>query len=226
MNADCIVPEWRGPARAAALFTTRSFGDVGEARRRLRDLLPSDPVWLSQVHGRTVVRVDADNVMRYRATPPQADAAVTRVPGVVLTVRTADCLPVLFADRGATVIGVAHAGWRGLAAGVLEATVDALDASDIVAWIGPAIGAQAFEVGRDVYDAFCASDPACIAHFLPVREGKWLADLPALARLRLAAAGITAVDGGAWCTHRDPQRFFSYRRDKSSARMALCAWLR
>lgn len=247
---DWIVPRWAGPARVAALFTTRNGGsgsgvagtlDVGTARpaadalagavganrRRLRAFLPSDPVWLSQVHGCRVVAVDDANADALRASPPDADAAVTRIPGIALTVRTADCLPVLLADRAGSVVAVAHAGWRGLAAGVLEATLDAMHVPPqaIVAWIGPGIGKRMFEVGPDVVDAFAGREGATAAHFAPLHQGKWLADLPALARQRLAARGVAQVDGGHWCTHSEAARFFSYRRDRDSGRMALVAWL-
>ena len=220
MDSDRITPSWRGPKRVHAFFTTRDANVDA-----IHESLPSEPVRLSQVHGREVAVVDEDSLGRYRASPPQADAAVTRMPGVVLTVRTADCLPVLFADRAATVVGVAHAGWRGLAAGVLEATVAALAARNLAAWIGPCIGPQAFEVGRDVYDVHCGADAQNARHFAPLREGKWLADLPALARRRLAAAGVDVVDGGTWCTYSDATRFHSYRRDRTTGRMALYAWL-
>lgn len=246
---DWIVPAWSGAPRVAALFTTRN-GDAGNQmtapnsgqalpsnepqafaiagnRRRLRAFLPADPVWLEQVHGRDVVLVDATNLADLRRAPPKADAAVTRTPGIVLCVRTADCLPVLLADRQGTVVAVAHAGWRGLARGVLEATLDAMQVSggDIVAWIGPGIGPRAYEVSDDVLAAFCAADPGAVACFAPLREGKWLADLPGLARRRLAARDVheVAVDGG--CTFTDAARFFSYRRDAASGRMALAAWL-
>jgi len=235
---DRIVPAWNGPARVQAFFTTLDVGSaratdqelagtIGANRRRLRALLPSDPVWLSQVHGRDVVGIDGNTVERIRASPPHADAAFTRTPGVVLTVRTADCLPVLLADRAGSTVAVAHAGWRGLAAGVLEAALDAMavPGRDIVAWIGPAIGPRAFEVGADVRDAYCEPDPESALHFAPLREGKWLADLPALARRRLAARDVRDVAGGTWCTYSDPSRFHSYRRDKGSGRMALAAWL-
>jgi polyphenol oxidase len=247
---DWIVPAWRGPVCVRAFFTTRNGGTstgaaatldlgtaspsaadlagaIGENRRRVRAVLPSDPVWLSQVHGRNVVVAAADGVAALRVAPPQADAAVTRAPGVVLAVRTADCLPVLLAARDGSVLAVAHAGWRGLATGVLEAVIAAMDvpAREIACWIGPAIGPNAFEVGEDVRAAHCATDANTSAHFTALREGKWLADLPALARRRLAATGVTevAVDGG--CTHTDAQRFFSWRRDRSCGRMALLAWL-
>jgi len=219
MDDGFIVPQWQGPTRIRALFTTRAIDVPGE---RLRVALPSEPVWLTQVHGNACIDVD-----RLQGAPAPADAAVTRRPDVVVTVRTADCLPVLFGDRAGTVVGVAHAGWRGLAAGVLEATVDMMGAAprDIAAWIGPAIGPARFEVGRDVFDAYCASDASCAVHFEPLREGKWLANLAGLARQRLARAGVTRIDGGAWCTHTDAERFHSYRRERGTGRMALVAWL-
>ncbi len=247
---DWIVPAWQGPSRIAALFTTRNGGlsteaaatmDLGSAdpahdpqaaavahnRGRLRALLPSEPIWLRQVHGRGVVAVDADNAAALRRTPPEADAALTRSPGLVLCVRTADCLPVLLSDRAGSVVAVAHAGWRGLARGVLEATLDAMQVApeDVVGWIGPAIGPTAFEVGADVFAAFAEPDPGAATSFAPLREGKWLADLPGLARRRLAGLGVreVAVDGG--CTFGDAARFHSYRRDRAGGRMALAAWL-
>jgi YfiH family protein len=214
-----IVPQWQGPARIRALFTTRAIEVPSED---LRAALPSDPVWLTQVHGNACIDVD-----RLHGAPPSADAAVTRSPNVAITVRTADCLPVLFGDRAGTVVGVAHAGWRGLAAGVLEATIDTMRVAprEIAAWIGPAIGPARFEVGGDVFDAYCANDASCAVHFKTLREGKWLADLAGLARQRLARAGVTRIDGGAWCTHTDVERFHSYRREKGTGRMALVAWL-
>ncbi|MFO1306158.1 MAG: peptidoglycan editing factor PgeF [Burkholderiales bacterium] len=220
MTSDAfIVPQWRGPSRVRALFTTRAVDVPSE---RLRAALPSDPVWLRQVHGATCVEVD-----RAHDDPPAADAAVTRTPGLPITVRTADCLPVLLADRAGTVVGVAHAGWRGLAAGVLESALAALrvDVRDVAAWIGPGIGPARFEVGADVVDAYCANDPSCAAHFRPLREGKWLADLAGLAKQRLARAGVPHVAGGTWCTHSDAARFHSYRREKGTGRMALVAWI-
>jgi len=218
-DAGFIVPQWQGSTRIRALFTTRAIEVPGNA---LRAALPSDPVWLTQVHGNACVDVD-----KVQGTLPPADAAVTRERNVALTVRTADCLPVLFGDRSGSVVGVAHAGWRGLAAGVLEATIAALDVAprDLCAWIGPAIGPARFEVGRDVFDAYCASDASCTVHFKPLREGKWLADLARLAMQRLERAQITRIDGGVWCTHTDAVRFHSYRREKGTGRMALVAWL-
>jgi hypothetical protein len=252
---DWIVPAWPVPANVGALSTTRSGGvstgaaatmDLGLSagtrgpddtpgslahnRRRLDAFLPSSPVWLRQVHGTEVVVLDAATVAAARAAPPVADAAATRECGVVCAALTADCLPAVFADRAGTAVGVAHAGWRGLAAGVLEATVAALGtlgarAGDLVVWLGPAIGPSAFEVGADVHDAFTAGDPDARQCFAPLREGKWLADLPALARLRLARAGVTSVHGGGTCTHSDATRFYSHRRDRVTGRMATLVWL-
>jgi YfiH family protein len=216
---DFIAPQWQGSERIRALFTTRAIDVPGE---RLRAALPSDPVWLTQVHGNACIDVDA-----LQGALPPADAAVTRASNVAVTVRTADCLPVLLGDRAGTVVGVAHAGWRGLAAGVLEATVTKLGVApgELAAWIGPAIGPERFEVGLDVYDAYCARDPSCALHFRPLREGKWLADLAGIARQRLARAGVSRIDGGTWCTHTDAARFHSHRREKGTGRMALVAWL-
>jgi YfiH family protein len=249
-SLDWIVPDWGAPARVQALATTRNGGvsvgaraslDIGAAlpardvqhdavlenRRRLAQFLPAAPVWLSQVHGIGVARIDGGNVSDLLASPPAADAAVTRVPGIVIGVRTADCLPVLFADRGGTVIGAAHAGWRGLAAGVLEATLRAMDTPphEVTAWLGPAIGPQKFEVGRDVFAAFCDDDAAVASCFAPHRDGKWLADLYGLARRKLERAGVTAIAGGGHCTLTESGRFFSYRGDKDTGRMATLAWL-
>ena len=243
-----IVPQWSGPATVSAFFTTRDddgavtpmvnsgqptsalAGKTGtpvDSRARLRALLPGDPVLLAQVHGRDVVTVDRGNHQRMLATPPAADAATTRAHGVPLVVRTADCLPVLLSDRAGQVIGVAHAGWRGLASGVLEAAVAAMGVlpGQLVAWIGPAIGPSAFEVGADVYHANCDADAGAASLFAPLRAGKWMADLPGLARRRLAAVGVVDVSGGQWCTFTDAARFFSWRRDGTPGRMCLMAWI-
>ncbi len=242
---DWIVPAWAGSPRVRAFFTTRHGGvstgaeatfDVGPARptpehdlasvnenrRRLRTFLPADPVWIQQVHG-----VDVAAIAAPPASPPVADAAFTRTADVVLTVRTADCLPVLLSDRAGSVLAVAHAGWRGLAAGVLEQTLAAMhvDARDVAAWFGPAIGRDAFEVGPDVWAAYCDNDASATQFFRPLREGKWMADLPGLAKQRLARAGVSSIAGGTWCTHTDAARFFSYRRDPRAGRTALVAWL-
>jgi YfiH family protein len=247
---DWIVPAWEAPPQVAALSTSRNGGvsggacaslDLGAAhladdssragilenRARVAAFLPSAPVWLSQVHGRDVASVDAARIAAMRENPPVADAAVTAMPGVVLAVRTADCLPVLLADRAGTVIGAAHAGWRGLAAGVLEATLAAMcvPGREIVAWLGPAIGPQSFEVGRDVFEAFCTGDSGARACFAEMRDEKWLADLYGLARRRLKQAGVVTIGGGEYCTLTQGNRFFSYRRDRSAGRMASMLWL-
>jgi hypothetical protein len=246
---DWLQPDWPATLRIAGFASTRRGGcsaaprdslnlalhcgddpaAVAENRRRIAPFLPSPPVWLSQVHGYDVAVLDASNVDAARRTPPVADAAVTRVPGIVCAVLTADCLPVLFADQEGTAVGAAHAGWRGLAAGVLEATVAALGAlgvpaARLTAWLGPAIGPRAFEVGDDVLGAFCADDPGAASAFITLPDGKWLADLYALARRRLGATDIGAVRGGGWCTASEPERFFSHRRQRDTGRQAAFVW--
>jgi YfiH family protein len=238
---DWIVPDWPAPARVRALVTTRSGGvsqgpyaslnlglkvaddpqAVARNRARLREHLPAEPKWIAQVHGNKVV--DADRLQGL----PEADGSVSRRPGTVCAVMVADCLPVLFSDRAGTVVGAAHAGWRGLAAGVIENTVAAMDVdpADLVAWLGPAIGPDAFEVGADVRDAFLAQDAGAAPAFRDHRPGKWLADLFWLARRRLAALGVKAIHGGGLCTFSDPARFFSHRRDRVSGRMAALVWI-
>jgi YfiH family protein len=238
-----LVPDWPAPARVGAAFSLRSGGisagryaslnvgahvgdapaAVAENRFRLREALglPAEPLWLEQVHGSAVARFDG----RER---PVADAAVACEAGQVCAVMVADCLPVLLADRAGSCVGIAHAGWRGLAAGVIEATIAALPASagSLMAWLGPAIGPEAFEVGAEVRERLVADDPAARAEFRPGREDRWYADLYGLARRRLAAAGVSAVHGGDCCTLSDPERFFSYRRDGVTGRMAALIWLR
>ncbi|HWA12318.1 MAG TPA: peptidoglycan editing factor PgeF [Burkholderiales bacterium] len=238
---DWIVPDWPAPSHVRALVTTRSGGvsagpyaslnlglkvaddpqAVARNRALLREHLPAEPKWIAQVHGSKVV--DADRLQGL----PEADGAVARTPGTVCAVMVADCLPVLLSDRAGTVVGAAHAGWRGLAAGVIENTVAAMDADpgDLVAWLGPAIGPDAFEVGADVRDAFLAQDAGAADAFRDHRPGKWLADLFRLARRRLAALGVAEVHGGGLCTVSDPRRFFSHRRDRVSGRMAALVWL-
>jgi YfiH family protein len=238
--ADWIVPQWAAPARVRSLMTTRNGGvsvapyaslnlgtrvgddpaAVAENRARVRRELPADPRWLKQVHGVTVV--DAGHAL----ADEEADAAVTHAPGVVCTIQVADCMPVLFCDRAGSCVGAAHAGWRGLSGGVLERTIAAMDAppGELMAWLGPAIGPRAFEVGPDVLEAFADIDPRREA-FTPLRQGKWLGDLFLLARRRLAAAGVTSIHGGDLCTLSDPQRFFSHRRDRVSGRQAAFIWL-
>ncbi|WP_101925104.1 peptidoglycan editing factor PgeF [Luteimonas rhizosphaerae] len=189
--------------------------------------LPAPAHWLRQVHGTGVQRFAAP--ARPDAVPVEADASVTSVPGVVLAILTADCLPVVFAARDGSEIAAAHAGWRGLAAGVLERTVAGMTASSdaLIAWFGPAAGAQAYEIGREVFDACTADDPDAVAAFAPTRPGHWRVDLYALARRRLAAAGMdpTAIHGGERCTIREPEAFFSHRRDARTGRLATLAWI-
>jgi len=239
-----LVPDWPVPDRVRAFVTTREGGvsdgdyasmnlggssgdreDRVEANRAIaRALLPGDPLYLAQVHGTTVVDLDAPR----GAERPRADAAVTFTPGTPAVVLTADCMPVFFADGAGTRVGVAHAGWRGLAAGVLESTVAAMkaDPREIVAWMGPAIGPDAFEVGPEVKEAFAKADPAAEGAFKPHVPGKFMADLYMLARQRLARAGLREIHGGGFCTFHDTSRFFSYRRVQKSGRMGAFIWVR
>ena len=242
MSDAWIVPDWPVPAGVRALSTTRAGGvsvapydslnlgthvgddpaNVAANRAQVRRIVPSEPAWLNQVHGTVVV--DAASV----AGVPDADASVSRTPGAVCVVMTADCLPVLLCDRAGTVVGAAHAGWRGLHGGVIEATVTAMQVApaDVIAWLGPAIGPTAFEVGDEVRAAFVAVDAIADAAFKPAGQpGKWLADIYLLARQRLAALGVTAVYGGDCCTVSESRRFFSYRRDGVTGRMASLVWL-
>jgi hypothetical protein len=235
---DWIVPDWPAPARVQAFSTTRSGPDgdaidfapkhpgVAAARALLRRFAPGEPLWLAQVHGTAIASADVAH-----AHAPAADGAISRVPGQACAVLSADCLPVLLADRGASVVAAAHAGWRGLAAGVLEAAVGSMQArpSDVLAWLGPAIGPRAFEVGADVYAAFCDRDASARACFVAAGQGKWQADLYALARRALARAGVgaAAIHGGGRCTFNEPGVFYSYRRGGTDreARMATLVWL-
>lgn len=222
---------------------------VAENRARLRVQLPAEPCWLDQVHGIDVFDADAaraspsadpradaasgqapDHLTAWH--PPRADAAITQTPGRVLAILTADCLPVVIVDEAATTLGAAHAGWRGLVGGVLEATLARMTQAtggspSWKAWIGPAIGPQAFEVGADVRDAFLADDAGNAACFVPRAEvpGKWWADLPELAARRLRRAGVTQVELSGRCTVSEPERYFSYRRDGQTGRIATLAWL-
>jgi len=238
---ETLRPEWPAPPNVGALQTLRlggcspppwdslNLGDyVGDApervaanRAHLRPLLPDEPRWLRQVHGTRVL--DAASV----ENAPEADAAFTRQPGTVCAVMTADCLPALFCDRAGSVVAAAHAGWRGLADGVLEATVAAMGVApgELLAWLGPAIGPRHFEVGDEVRAAFIAADSSAGAAFQALGGGQWLADMYALARRRLAAAGLAAVYGGGLCTFAEPARFFSYRRAEMTGRMATLIWL-
>lgn len=223
MPAELILADWPAPPRVRALVTTRALGDMksAESRARLRAHLPADPAWLRQVHG--VTAVDASGA----AAGTAADASFTTSRNVVCAVMAADCLPVLFAEESGAAVGVAHAGWRGLAAGVIEATVAAMRVppSRLLVWLGPAIGPDAYEIGSEVRDAFLARDARAQAAFAPTRPGHWRLDLYAVARQRLAAIGIARVSGGGFCTATDMERFFSYRRDKANERMAAVIWL-
>lgn len=244
-NLGWISPDWRVPARVRAVVTTRRGGvslapyasmnlglHVGDDecavlanRARLLNDLPRQPVWLDQVHGATVVET-AELVPG--ASTPRADASVARIAGHVCAVMSADCLPVIFCDAAGSVVAAAHAGWRGLAAGVLEATVEqmAVAPEHVIAWLGPAIGPDAFEVGEEVRAAFVGATPLAARAFTPSRmTGKWMADLYQLARLRLAAVGVERVMGGTMCTFSDRERFYSYRRDGTTGRFATMVWL-
>ncbi|TAK80993.1 MAG: peptidoglycan editing factor PgeF [Betaproteobacteria bacterium] len=218
-----LHPQWDAPARVRSLMTTRESGDMAKdaARVALRRSLPADPAWLRQVHGTAVLDLDSsvDDVT--------ADAAITRSGKRVCVVQVADCMPVLLADRSGTVVGAAHAGWRGLAAGVLEATLAAMrvPGEQILAWLGPAIGPSVYEVGDEVRAAFLARDEAASQAFSPTRPGHWLLDLYQVARQRLHAEGITSIHGGDLCTYSDRKRFYSYRRDGPTGRMAALIWL-
>ena len=236
-----IVPDWPAPPAVRALVTTRAGGAsrgpfaalnlgtrvgddpaaVEHNREILRSRLPADPVWLQQVHGTAVVDAESAGAL------PRADGAVARTRHSVCAVLTADCVPVLLAHRSGGVVGIAHAGWRGLSGGVIAAVLArmAVPPGEVSAWLGPGIGPQAYEVGRDVYDAFVVPDPALAAAFAPRGAGKFLADLYALARRRLAVAGVTAVYGGGFCTCTDSARFYSYRREKTTGRFASLIWI-
>jgi YfiH family protein len=222
---DLIVPDWPAPAGVRAAMTTRGT-DLAALD------LPSAPRWLRQVHGTAVVRLSAVDCRpaagrQSHAAEPEADASFTTDPGVVCVAKSADCLPVLFCDDTGSVVAAAHAGWRGLAAGVLEATVQQLPVPPgaLMAWLGAAIGPASFEVGAEVREAFLVRDAGAAECFKPrPAQGKFLADLYALARRRLAAAGVTRVYGGGLDTLREPSRFYSYRRDGETGRMAALVW--
>lgn len=245
MSLSFIQPDWPAPARVRALSTTRTGGlsaglfaglnlgdHVGDdpatvlANRTLLQQeasIPGTIPWLTQVHGTAV---------HLAGTPftaaPEADATCARQARQPCAVMTADCLPVLFCDRAGTVVAAAHAGWRGLHAGVLEATLKVMgcDPAEVLAWLGPAIGPDAFEVGPEVRDAFLADQAEGVTAFTPSpNAGKWLADIYALARLRLTRAEVNAVYGGEHCTVSDPGRFYSYRRDGQTGRLASLIWL-
>jgi YfiH family protein len=243
-NEDWIVPDWPVAPTVRSLITTRHGGvsqgayarlnlgnhvgddaqAVAENRRRVAAYLPAAPLWLKQVHGTQVIDAAqfADST-----TTPEGDAAFARRPGVVCAAMTADCLPVLLCDQAGSVVAAAHAGWRGLHAGVLTQTVRAMacPGAALLAYLGPAIGPQAFEVGDEVRSAFVDAHREASVAFQALRPGKWLADLYVLARQALARLGVEAVYGGGYCTVQDASRFFSYRRDGASGRMASLIWL-
>ncbi|NYT86564.1 peptidoglycan editing factor PgeF [Pollutimonas harenae] len=203
---------------------------VDNNRQRLRAILPGNPVWLKQVHGAQVFDADAVDEGGQGGGIPVADAAITLQANRVLAIMTADCLPVVLASVDGQALGVAHAGWRGLAAGVLENTLDALRSrlpgnTAWRAWIGPAISQSCFEVGADVYDAFVGADPGSAVYFIPHNtDGKWLADLPGLARHRLLKANVSTIELSDQCTFNQADMYYSYRRDAATGRMATLAW--
>jgi YfiH family protein len=244
---DRLLPDWPAPARVRALMSLRDggvsaapydslnlgdhVGDDAAAVQRNRALLAGQlgaaPVFMQQVHGTAVERLPSPHAV------PVADACMSLQPGLACTIMVADCLPVLFCDTEGRAVAAAHAGWRGLAAGVLESTLAALrravPQAQWLAWLGPCIGPSAFEVGDEVRAAFVAQSAAATDCFRAHTAGKWWADLPALARLRLAASDLQGIHGNdssaPWCTVSDASRFFSHRRDRVSGRMAACIWL-
>jgi len=245
---DVLKPEWRAPANVNALVTTRTGGHSStpfdqfnlamhvedDPARVLKNRawlvqaceLPAEPVWLQQVHGVQVVRAEL------AGDDQIADAVTTSERGVVCAIMTADCLPVLFCDKAGSQVAAAHAGWRGLVSGVLETTRNTFvcASEDILVWLGPAIGPQAFEVGDEVRTAYLEADPELASAFVPGEtsqgsEKKWYLDIYAAARIRLRALGIDKVSGGEFCTYTDQERFYSYRRDKRTGRMASLIWL-
>lgn len=258
MNPDWLVPQWPAPASVHAVCTTRAGGqstvpydalnlgdhvgdraiDVAANRATLQQAIVAQPVFLSQVHGAHVEWISDK-------TEPgtQADGCITDQTRVACTIMVADCLPVLLTNAQGSRVAAAHAGWRGLAGqggcGILDQVIEsfrtlapvdkAQAATEIIAWLGPCIGPQAFEVGDEVRDAFVVHDRAALGLFKPQASGKWLADLQGLARLRLAALGVTQIYGNdgsrSWCTVSQPLRFFSHRRDRVSGRMVACVWL-
>ncbi len=237
----CLRPDWPAPEHVRSLMSTRIGGvsqppydsfnlgahcaddarAVAANRRRLDAALPHAPRWLRQVHGTTVVLADAlhDEV--------HADASVSRTPGTVCAVLVADCLPVLLCSRQGDEVAAAHAGWRGLASGVLESTLAAMrtPAEQLIAWLGPCIGPQAFQVGPEVRAAYVDRHPDDATAFRPDDGDRYLCDLAALARARLSRLGVPSIHGGHWCTVADPHRFYSYRRDGSCGRMAALIWI-
>jgi polyphenol oxidase len=249
VNPAWIQPDWPAPAGVRALSTLRGggvsavpyaslnlgghVGDAPEAvaqnRRTLAASagLPSEPAWLAQVHGVEVADLDAVRHQGTSGLPPPADSAFTRRVGRVCAILTADCLPILLAADSGDLVAAAHAGWRGLAGGVIEATVRALgvEPARLMAWLGPAIGPQHFEVGPEVRDALLQGDLGAQEAFVPNARGRFMADLAALARRRLVSLGVDRIYGGGHCTFSDGVRYFSHRRDGITGRQATLIWL-
>jgi polyphenol oxidase len=243
VSIDWLQADWPAPSGIRAISTFRGGGTspirfnslnlgahvgddpaaVAENRARLVRAagLPSEPCWLTQVHGVAVKNLDAE-----AGDSAAADAAFTRQPGRVCAILSADCLPVLFASESGDVVGAAHAGWRGLAAGVIEAIVGAMGvpAEQLLAWFGPGIGPRHFEVGTEVRDAFLGRDTGADQAFTRNSRGRFLADLQALARRRLGTLGVTRVYGGGECTYASADRYFSHRRDGNTGRQATLIW--
>lgn len=244
-ETDLVRPDWPAPGNIRAFSTTRRGGvsrgpwaslnlgpncgdepaNVLENRRRIARLLPAEPLWMEQVHGARVLESGEDGTGH-----EQADARVESAPGRVVTIMSADCLPVLLCDEDGARIGAAHAGWRGIAAGVIEATVERMEASPgrLMAWLGPAISGAVYEVGDDVRDAFAAAEGHArrsVDGSFTRHGGRWLLDVAGAARRILEALGVQRVYGGGFCTYREPDRFFSHRRDGATGRMASVIWL-
>jgi len=240
-ESDFIIPDWPAPSNVRALQTTRAggyskgpyhglnLGDhvgddplvVAANRQLLTDFVPTEPVWMRQVHGIKVIDAAMASCL------PEADAAFARVPDTVCCVMTADCLPILLCNVEGSAVAAVHAGWRGLQQGVIEAAVTSMQtaAPYLMAWLGPAIGSQAFEVGDDVRGSFIKADGTSTQVFTARENGKWLADIYLLARLRLQAIGVERIYGGGFCTSTDEQRFYSYRRERVTGRMATMIWI-
>lgn len=228
---DFIQPDWPAPSHVKACTTLRSIWGHQDtnlkeysARQQLKTLLnlPSEPVWINQIHGALAIEAQPQNMDK------DADATYTSNVNHICIVTTADCLPILICNKQGTHVAAIHAGWRGLASGIIEATVKAmqLPSDDLLVWLGPAIGPQKFEVGKDVYDAFTSQHPESAAAFLPNRPNKWLADLYSLAKIRLNSQGVKQIYGGNFCTYSQEDLFFSYRRDKGqTGRLASLIWI-
>lgn len=249
MSLGWLTPDWLAPPGVHALSTWRGGGvskgvyaslnlaahvgddprAVAENRRRLVHAaqLPAEPAWLNQVHGTAVADLDIPSSGSIAGNRPGEDAAVTREPGRICAILTADCVPVVLAAADGSAVAAAHAGWRGLAAGVLAATLRALAVhpDNVIAWIGPCIGPAAYEVGDDVRDAMLAALPGVAGAFRPNARGRFMADLPMMTRLQLHGLGVKRVFGGSECTLADPNRYFSHRRDGPAGRQATLAWL-